>query len=270
MQYSHLAIGLAGLSTAIAFPAKVHSRSPLVGVQAVAQAVAGPNLEGLSHEPSNLPVDAQAVLDQYQTYADHASSAIGPKQSDMFCSAGWCYQESPCFSVDRVAIVDIPSTTGQAVAPLTIPQFTALLDSILATPNTTFDDTNHDTVFSGLKTTIGDATLEVIAPKSTIDSAFLAGMIFDTYKASANSGGNAVRAVQAQQDGGPAPSIAICLYPQAADGASSRNFCLGKELNGSRPSVPTKRALNARFSLVGMFAGFCSFLDIPLLCPDED
>jgi hypothetical protein len=187
----------------------------------------------------------------------------------MFCSAGWCYQESPCFSVDRVSVADIPSTAGQAVAPLTIPQFTALLDSILANPNTTFDDSNHDTVFSGLKTTVGGATLEVIAPKSTIDSAFLAGMIFDTYKASANSGGNAVRAVQAQQDGGPAPSTAICLYPQAADGTSSRNFCLGKELDGSLPSVPTKRALSARFSLVGIFAGFCAFLDVPLLCPDE-
>jgi len=187
----------------------------------------------------------------------------------MFCSDGLCYQESPCFSVDRVSVANIPSTIGQAVAPLTIPQFTTLLDSILANPNTTFDDSNHDTVFSGLKTIVGGAALEVIAPKSTIDSAFLAGLIFDTYKASANSGGNAVRAVQAQQDGGPAPSIAICLYPQAADSTSSQNFCFGKELDGSSPSVVTKRALDARFSLVGILGGFCAFLDIPLLCPNE-
>jgi hypothetical protein len=261
---------LASVSTAIAFPAKVDSRSPLVGVQAVAQSIAGPNLEGLSHEPSNLPADVQAVLDQYQIYSNQASSAIGPKQSDMFCSGGWCYQESPCFSVDRVSVANIPSTIGQAVAPLTISQFTTLLDSILANPNTTFDDSNHDTIFSGLKTTAGGAILEVIAPKSTINSAFLAGLIFDTYKASANSGGNAVRAVQAQQDGGPAPSVAICLYPQAADSTNSQNFCLGKNLDGSSPSITNKRALHARFSLVGLLGGFCAFLDIPLLCPSED
>ncbi|KAG4432534.1 hypothetical protein IFR05_011984 [Cadophora sp. M221] len=91
MQYLHLAISLAGLLTAIAFPAKVHLRFSLVGVQAVAQAIAGLNLKKLSHEPSNLPVNAQAVLNQYQTYANHASLAIGPKQLDMFYSAGWCY-----------------------------------------------------------------------------------------------------------------------------------------------------------------------------------
>lgn len=261
---------MAGVSTAIAFPAKVNSRSPLVGVQAVAQSIAGPNLEGLSHEPSDLPTDVQAVLNQYQTYSNQASSAIGPKQSDMFCSDGWCYQETPCFSVDRVSVANIPSTIGQVVAPLTISQFTALLDSILANPNTTFDDSNHDTVFSGLKTTVGGATLEVIAPKSTISSAFLAGLIFDTYKASANSGGNAVRAVQAQQDGGPAPSMAICLYPQAVDSTSSQNFCFGKELDGSLSGVVNKRALDARFSVQGLLGGICAFLEIPILCVKDE
>jgi hypothetical protein len=243
------------------------SSTPPSAVQTIAQAVAGPNLAGLVHEPSDLSGDAKALLSKYQTYADAASTFIGAKQSDMFSSAGFCFQESPCFSVDRVSVAEISSASGQSIPSVGVTQISALLDSILAQPSTTFDDSNHDTVFSGLKSTVNGVTLEIIAPKSTVPSAFVAGMVFDTYKASVNSATNAVRAVQAQQDGAAPPSIAICLYPATADVTGSQNFCLGKELDGSAVNTAVaQRALAARFSLEGLWDGFCHTIDIPILC----
>jgi hypothetical protein len=235
-------------------------RSTGSAVQAIPQAISGPNTSGLAHQPSNLSTDAQAFLGKYQTYANTASDLIGPKQNDKFSAAGWCFEETPCFSVDSVSVVAMPNSAGQPFPVLTVAQVSSVLDSLLATPNTTFTNDNHDTVFTGLKTTVNGAVLEIIAPQSTVQSSLVAGMVLDTFKASIGSGGNAVRAVEAQQDGGPAPSTAICLYPDGADVTASQNFCVGKELDGSlAPSTVNKRG----FSL---FGDLCSLIDIPLLC----
>jgi hypothetical protein len=249
------------------FVPTVASRATGPAVQAVPQTVSGPNLSGLAHQPTNLTADASAFLSKYQTYSDAASSLTGPKQNDQFSAAGWCFEETPCFSVDRVSVVAMPAASGQPLPALTTAQVSGLLDSLLATANTTFDNSNHDTVFTGLKTTLNGAVIEVIAPQSTVPSPLVAGMVLDTFKASVGSGANAVRSVEAQEDGGPAPTVAICLYPDGADATASQNFCVGKELDGSvvlstlltPATVVSKRS----FSL---FGDLCALIDIPILC----
>jgi hypothetical protein len=232
-------------------------------IQDIPQTISGPNLSGLAHQPTNLSADDKAFLSKYQPYSNTASDLIRPKQNDKFSAAGWCFEETPCFSVDRVSVVAMPAASGQPLPALTTAQVSALLDSILATTNTTFDNSNHDTVFTGLKTALNGAVLEVIAPQSTVPSSLVAGMVMDTFKASIGSSTNAVRSVEAQADGGAAPSVAICLYPAGADSTASQNFCVGKELDGSvarsTPVTISKRS----FSL---FGDLCSLIDIPLLC----
>lgn len=177
----------------------------------------------------------------------------------MFSAAGWCFEETPCISVDYVSVVAMPTSSGQPLPALDIAQVSGLLDSILTTPNTAFDDSNHDTVFSGLKTTLNGAVLEVIGPKSIVPSALVTGMVLDTFKASVGSGASAVRAIESQQDGGPPPTVAICLYPAGADLTASQNFRIGKELDGSPAPAP----LGKRF---GIFPDICNFVNLPLLC----
>lgn len=158
----------------------------------------------------------------------------------------------------------MPAVSGQPLPALTLPQVSSLLDSLLETTDTTFDNSNHDTVFTGLKTTLNGAVMEVIAPQSTVPSSLVAGMVLDTFKASIGSGANAVRSVEAQEDGGPAPTVAICLYPDGADAVASQNFCVGKELDGSVDLTTSATTASKRsFSL---FGEFCSLIDIPLLC----
>ncbi len=87
-------------------------------------------------------------------------------------------------------------------------------------------------------------------PKIIVLSTFIAGIVFDTYKASVNSVSNTVRAVQTQEDRAAPPIITICLYLATANPTSSQNFCLRKELDGLVVSLlVAKRALRARFSL---------------------
>ncbi|KAF8848146.1 hypothetical protein BDZ45DRAFT_811003 [Acephala macrosclerotiorum] len=233
-------------------------------VQAIPLTVSGPNLSELAHQPANLTADAKAFLSKYQTYSNVASTLLGPKQNDKFSAAGWCFQETPCFSVGRVSVVAMPAASGQPLPALTTAQVSSLLDSLLATTNTAFDNSNHDTVFTGLKTTLNGAVMEVIAPQSTVPSSLVAGMVLDTFKASIGSSANAVRSVEAQEDGGPVPTVAICLYPDGADAAASQNFCVGKELDGSVALSTPATIVNKRsFSL---FGDLCSLIDIPLLC----
>jgi len=232
-------------------------------VQAVPEAVSGPASSELPQEPSNLTADIKSFLTKYQPYANTASDLIGPKQADKFSATGLCFAETPCFTVNGVSIASIPAASGQSLPALSIAQISTILDSILATPNTTFDDSDHSTVFSGLKMVSNGAVLEVIAPKGAVPSSLVAGMVLDTYKASVNSGTNAVRALEAQGNSAAPVSVALCLYPSNADATASQNFCVGKELDGSVvPSTLGKR-FDKRFSL---FGDFCSIIDIPILC----
>lgn len=248
----------------LAFPAILQRAAGSTNiVQAIPEAVSGPTLSELPHEPSDLAADVKAFLTKYQPYANNASDLIGPKQADKFSAAGLCFEETPCFTVNSVSVVSIPTTSGQPVPALSIAQVSSILDSLLAHPQTTFDDSDHSTVFSGLKMASNGAVLEVIAPKGTVASSLVAGMVLDTYKASVNSGANAVRAIEAQRDGATSPSVALCLYPSSANATASQNFCVGKELDGSVVPNTLGKRFNKRFSL---FGDFCALIDIPILC----
>jgi hypothetical protein len=99
-----------------------------------------------------------------------------------FSAARLCFKESPCFSVNRASVVSIPTTFGQSLPALSISQVSSVLDSILANPNTTFNNSDHSTVFNGLKIASNGAVLEVIAPKGTVPSSLVVGIVFDTYR----------------------------------------------------------------------------------------
>ena len=251
---------------------------PVTVVQLVPQATA---LAQLAHQPANLPADATAFLAKYQPSSNAASDLIGPKASNQISTAGWCFQETPCSSVDRVSVVSVPSSSGAALPALNPGQIASLLDSILATPETTYSDANHDTVFSGLKKTINGVVLEIIAPKGTVASALVAGITVDAFKASIAPGANAVRAVMAQKEGDGSHPSAICLYPDGAEPTAAQNFCFGKELDGSvtpRSSGVEARSPRGRggggggggiggaLGALGLAGVACGFIELPILC----
>ncbi len=103
-------------------------------------------------------------------------------------------------------------------------------------------------------------------PKIIVLSTFIAGIVFNTYKASVNSISNTVRAIQAQKDRATPLVITICLYLATANPTSSQNFCLRKELNSSVVSLlVAKRALRACFSLKSTQDNLCYIINIPIL-----
>jgi hypothetical protein len=244
--------------------ANPHRRATPSTVQELPADVQGPNTGALRHIPSNLPADELSFLNKYQPHSNVASAQIGSKDQDPFTSSGYCFAEYPCFSVQKGGVATI-GTGGE----ITKEQVSKILDDLLSNPQATFDQSNKDTVFSGLKTTVDGAVLEVIASPGTIDSNFLAGMVFDMYKMqSDNPSTNSIRAVQAKTDGKDQPFVGLCLYPQSADPTKAYNFCLGKELDGT--PMPAKSLKVKRFSIQGGLSFICGLIEVPLLCHHDD
>ena len=225
--------------------------------------VHGPNTAALHHAPADLLDDLKSFLDKYQPLANNASANIGAKDQDLFTSAGHCFAEYPCFSVERGAMASIGDS--EEITPI---QVSALLDKLLSTPVATFDHTRPQSPLSGLRLTTNQATLEVVAPPGTISTTFLAGMVFDMYKMQHNDPTtNAIRAVQAKTDNQERPFVALCLYPEDADLAQAYNFCISNELDGSQTVI--SQPFSKRFSLEGGFSFLCGIIKIPLLCHED-
>jgi hypothetical protein len=223
--------------------------------------VHGPNTAALQPAPANLPSTARSFLQKYQPLADAASAKIGEKSEAVFTSAGHCFTEFPCFSVERGAMASIGTQEE-----VTQEQVSAILDRIMSAPTATYAPTSSN-MLSGLKLTAKQATLEVIAAQGTVPSTFLAGMVFDMYKMQHDDPAtNAIRAVQAKTDGQERPFVAICLYPEGADANQAHNFCLGNKLDGS-PMSPTSKA--KRFSIEHGLNFLCGIIPIPLLCHEN-
>lgn len=250
------------ISGSLALPSP--ARRADTAVQILPADVHGPSIAALRPAPKDLSGDLKSFLDKYQPLANNASSEIGAKDQDIFSSAGHCFAEYPCFSVERGAMASIGNS--EEITPR---QVSAVLDKVLSSPTTTFDYTRPQSPLSGLQLTVDQATLEVISPPNTVSSAFLAGMVFDMYKMQHDDPAtNAIRAVQAKADNQERPFVALCLYPHDADPTQAYNFCVGNELDGSPTSI--SQPITKRFSLEGGFNFLCGLIKIPLLCHEDD
>ncbi|KAI9715465.1 MAG: hypothetical protein M1812_005941 [Candelaria pacifica] len=205
-------------------------------VKSIPQTVKGENKDKLQKAPSTLSSQTVDFLKKYQHYSEDASKVVPSHDQITFSSEGQCYAEYPCFSVNNADKAAIKTSDGKPVPEITEEQMAQLLDTILANKDTHFDDSNPNSPWGGLKQAEQDAVLEIIGPKGTVPSNEAVGMVFDTYKLQAgDNSANAVRAVIAQPDNGPKPKIAFCLYPKGVDQSAAKNFCIGKELDGSAP-----------------------------------
>ncbi|KAI9702336.1 MAG: hypothetical protein M1836_000815 [Candelina mexicana] len=217
-------------------PTDFNSNEREQSVKQIPQTVKGESKDKLNKAPSTLSSQTVDFLKRYQHYSDDASKVVPSYGKITFSSEGQCYAEYPCFSVNKAEKAAIKSSDGKPVPEITEGQMTKLLDAILAEKDTHFDDSNPDSPRGGLKHAEQDATLEIIAPKGKVPSNEAAGMVFDTYKLQAGDDStNAVRAVIAQPENGPKAQIAFCLYPNGVDQNAAKNFCIGKELDGSAP-----------------------------------
>jgi hypothetical protein len=253
-----------GVPGALRLP--VELRGVTGSVQALSKDIIGADWASLVHAPSNLPASQKAFLDKYQPLSEKALSAISPVDNGAFSKAGSCFAEYPCFSVERGAVATIGDKQE-----VTRDQVSAILDHLTSSPTAVIDQSNSDTMFSSLKVTKNQATLQVIAAPGTIQSDILAGMVFDMFKLqSEDPATNAIRAVKAKTDGKERPFFALCLYPEGADKTQEAyNFCIGNQLDGTPTLAPPKRSQDKRFSFEGGVSMLCSFIKIPLLCHEE-
>jgi hypothetical protein len=254
---------LAGASLAVALPSSLSDSHPSRRAQQAVQVfpadVHGPNITALRPAPSDLSSSLRSFLEKYQPLANSASEQIGAKNQAVFTSAGHCFAEFPCFSVERGAMATIGDQEE-----VTQEQLSAILDRLVLSPTVTFE---HDasTPLSGLKLTVNHATLEVVAAHGSVPSTFLAGMVFDMYKMQHDDPAtNSIRAVQAQTDGVERPFVALCVYPEGADPTQAHDFCLGSDLVGG--TMAATQAKEKRFSFERLLGGVCSILDFPLVC----
>lgn len=231
-------------------------------IQILPADVHGPETGALRPVPADLSSSLHMFLEKYQPLANAASAQIGAKQSAVFTSAGHCFTDYPCFSVERGAMASIGDKEEVSQE-----QVSAILDRLTTTPTVTFE---HDAtaMLSGLKLTHNQATLEVIATQGTMPSNLLAGMVFDMYKMQHDDPStNSIRAVQAATDGQERPFVALCLYPEGANAAEARNFCLGNELDGQRTTLTQDKS--KRFSIEHGLNFLCGLVKLPLLCHDN-
>jgi hypothetical protein len=247
----------------VALPATAVSsaQAALATVQVLDANVSGPNTSALPQAPADISAAQKGFLDKYQPASNAASEFIGQKNSDKFTSAGYCYAQYPCFSVQNGAVVSI----GTAPA-ITQDQVSALLDQILASPNVTFAEGKSANSLTGTSFSAGNTVLDIVSPPGMVPPNVVAGMAFDLYKMQAGGQStNSVRGLQAASDNAPYANVALCLYPSGVDQNSASNFCSGKEPDGSVVSAGSKLA--KRFSLDEILTAFCSHVDIPILCP---
>jgi hypothetical protein len=244
---------------AVAVTAALTSAAPSP-VQVIDSNIVGPHTSALTSAPTSLPGAQKAFLDKYQPTSNAASDFIGQKERDHFTSAGLCYAEYPCFSIQNAAIAAV----GTAPA-ISQDQMSGFLDYIMQMPTVTFQESPDDHAYTGLKLNQNGVVLDVISPPGMIAPSAMAGMVFDLYKIQAGEPSvNSIRGLQAASDLSPYANVALCLYPSTLEGADITNFCAGKELNGDPMAKP---GLTKRFSIEALFAGFCHTIDIPLLCP---
>lgn len=249
-------------------PVSVTPQASGAPVQLLPQTVQGPNANALAKTPSNLASTTKSFLDTYQPRSSVASDFIGPKNGAHFSSAGYCFAEYPCFSVNQGAMASIGTK-----AEVTAEQMSALLDSVLTQDHVTFDHSTMTSMLSGFKTTKNGATLEIVAPAGTMSSSVVAGMAFDMFKLQSNNAQtNSIRAVQTPSDGHPAPIMALCVYPDQGSDTTHltaiQNFCVGKELDGS--VAPASQRMTKRdFSIGALLGDVCSVIDLPILCPSK-
>jgi hypothetical protein len=135
----------------------------------------------------------------------------------------------------------------------------------------TLGPTNDGTTVNGYFLAESGATLKVIGPSGNVSSSVLAGFVFDSWKVQAGDNpANAVRSRLSQNADPKQFPLGFCLYPQSADETYARNFCFGKELDGSASKTASKRDINGRSvearSLLVIAAGICKFIEIPLIC----
>ena len=233
-------------------------------VQVLPADVHGPNTKALQPAPANLTSKLRSFLDKYQPLANSASSQIGAKDQASFTSAGHCFAEYPCFSVERGAM-----TTMGDKQEVTQKQVSAILDRLTSMPNATFDQTRTNSPLSGLTLSVDQATLQVIAPRGSMSSELLAGMVFDMYKMQHDDPvTNSIRAVQAKADDKGRPFVALCLYPEGVDPNQAYDFCIGNELEES--PVPATPSVTKRFSIEGGVYFICGLIKIPLICHGAD
>lgn len=262
-----LAMSVAQSVTAAALPS-TSTVSTIARVQAVTAVVPAANPTALAPVPSDVAADVHSFLDKYQPDAHEASLHATAAGLDGFPNEGLCTQSYPCFSVSRVGLVKFDSAPSFA-----IPQMDALLKAVLARDEITLDQaSNPQTILSGTKLATADFTLEVIAPAGTISAARLAGTVFDLFKAQGlQATSNAVRGMGVGGGSDGKAPMALCVFPSGAEGKAASNFCYGKELDGtlSATSTDPTPGLERRFSILGIAAGLCSLIDIPLICPKE-
>lgn len=228
-------------------------------MSSIPQTVQGPHAAQLSPVPATLDAGTRAFLQRYQPLSDAATRTIGNEDADSFVASGLCFADFPCFSVDRVGSVQL----GAGNALLDQTHVRGLLDQLTAQPTVTLDQSHPNTVLYGTHAEWNGLTLEIISPPGSASSDFIGGLVFDMYKAVGQGGtANAVRAVPAYANGTQVSPIALCMFPSAADAGSAANFCAGKEPDGSTSSALRRRG----FSLGSLFQGFCSVIDLPLLC----
>ena len=255
------------MSLVTALPAQpsdsVLSRNAGSDIQVLPADVHGPNTSALQPAPANLPSSLLSFLEKYQPLANAARTEIGPTDEAVFTSAGHCFADFPCFSVERGAIASIGKQEE-----VTQEQVSALLDSLVSSPTVVFKP-NAPSMLSGLKLTAKQATLEVIAAQGTVPSRFLAGMVFDMYKMQHdNPATNSIRAVQAKTDGQERPFVALCLYPEGANATQAHNFCLGNKLDGS--PMPATQSKAKRFLIKHGLSLLCGLILVPLLCHENE
>lgn len=261
-------IGYANLISAAAVPVarRAATTTTWAPVQAATSVVPVASASALASPAQPLDDGTRAFLDRYQPDSNAAAQLPGSAALDAFPATGLCMQEYPCFSVDRVAFATFDAPSG-----LTQTQAGQLLDAILAQPNISTDASRPNTVVNGARIVASDLTLDVMAPSGALDSAVLAGSVFDLVKAQGlQPGTDAIRGVAASTQPGALPTMGLCVYPTGADAGAAANFCQGKELDGSATVSSTTAggpSKAKRFSVDELLTGFCAHIDIPLICP---
>jgi hypothetical protein len=233
------------------------------------------NTEGGQKDIGKLTAGTIDFLKKYQQYSEQAEDYLGDHEAS-FTNAGYCFDETPCLTVSKIGTAVLRTSDKKTLPEISNDQIGTILDKIVSTPNVTFGPTNDGTAVNGYFLTESSATLKVIGPSGNFSSAVLAGFVFDSWKVQAGDNpANAVRSRLSKNADSQQFPLGFCLYPETADEVYARNFCFGKELDGTGAKTASKRdtvkrgvdarSVEAR-SLLGIAAGLCEIIEIPLIC----
>lgn len=181
----------------------------------------------LPRAPTTLKADETAFLEKFQPLV--GTFTVGDNIAN-----GWCYAEYPCHPLSNPATAELPGANGVALPAITPTEATDLLNLLLDMKTV---DLKPSSLYPGFTTSsvmTDNTDLTLYALTNSIDSAIIAGAVFDLYKITADSvTKNTIRAVQVQT------KFTLCLRPKGAELTTAENFCLGKELNGALPPKAT-------------------------------